>query len=103
MDIANKMIVEVVIFKPQQNCLTQLDPFKSFPYFNPIAMWVNTEYNTCSKRRQKQGLIGLFVVTLFVVGVAIALIVIGYDDQDYAQDLKENSSLDDCEIIETKL
>ena len=56
-------------------------------------------YNKCNKRRRKQGLIGLGVVTLFIVGLAIALIVMGYDDYDYGQELKENSSLEGCEII----
>ena len=57
-------------------------------------------YNKCNKRRRKQGLIGLGLVTVFVVGIAIALIVMGYDDYDYGQELKENSSLEECEIIE---
>mmetsp|Transcript_37033 Transcript_37033/g.32735 ORF Transcript_37033/g.32735 Transcript_37033/m.32735 type:complete len:185 (-) Transcript_37033:155-709(-) len=60
-------------------------------------------YNKCNKRRQKQGLIGLFVVTLLVVGIAVALIVIGYNNNEDGQDLKENSTLEECEIFETKL
>ena len=63
-----------------------------------MAAW--GAYNSCGKKRQKQGLIALAIMTMIVLIIPIYLMIEGSQLQSYGQDLKQNSSSEQCEVVD---